>query len=457
MDLVTNLFKKPKVELSKIDPLNPEVFPDEIVQVILSYLSVPELLSATLVSKSWNEAIGSSDAFKKKVCIKLHLWVKDTPTPIKKSSRDYENIIMTDFEVDIASLKCCKDKNWRNVTLSLGKVSSQNSFLEIMNYFKSVRNLKILGTNIRKLNTHNRLVLEDLEHLTLSDVTLDLFDLFIAHQPSLKSLSLRFVITDVASPKTVAQAVVEFMNLNLQLRDLEVNFTVTNDLFMRNVAQEVKGSLKTLVIGLSETDQNTQTKIEEFLKSQGGSIENLKLVFHQKFPRRNRNDWGYWRHRNMRRQNNDEDDDEEDDNPDVESSENVMIILNAWNSLTAMKSLNLRFLQNSADLQLKQNPAFIRSLKPNSGVTSIYFQFMGVNILEAAIIAVLGLSPNVQHIYTTKLTPGIVKFAALHLKALRKLDCFGFEGACTECYAELINVESDVNKFIAIRDQCALG
>lgn len=312
-----------------------------------------------------------------------------------------------------------------------------------METFIAVRDLKILCTQISQLSGNPKILLPDLENLVLSDVTLDLFDMLIAKQPSLKSLAMRFVICDVKSPRRVGEALTEFLNLNGTLKNLEMNYVVVNDFFSVSVAPTIQTKLRNVTIGLNDTKPETRANIEEFLRSQGDSIEHLKLVVHQKFIRQESHQWRYW------------------DVPAMgvdRSSDDINIIYNVWNSMTSLTSLSIRFLQNSAELQ--DNPEtrqFMKTLKRNVNVTSLNLQFMNVEAPASIVINLMKLSPSLQSIYVTKLSSAVVRYAAINLKALRNLKCFSFSDECQQEYAQLKMSRDDVNKFIVISDRCALG
>lgn len=46
-----------ELSTSSTDPFNLDVFPEEIQEVILSFLPFPDLINATLVSRFWNIAV----------------------------------------------------------------------------------------------------------------------------------------------------------------------------------------------------------------------------------------------------------------------------------------------------------------------------------------------------------------------------------------------------------------
>lgn len=431
--------KQEVLKTSPEDPLNPEVFPAEIVDYILNYLAVTDLIEATLVSKLWNETIGSSTAFRNRVAIKLHAWNQEPPSAISSSKRSYEILFLSDFKVNSTKVLSLRDKNWRKVTLNIGKISSQKSFLKLMETFATVKELKILGTNIRELNTNKKLELPCLENLVLSDVTLDLFDVFIVHQPSLKTLSLRYVSCDILSPRRVGEAIVEFLSLNQQIKDLEMNHLVTTDLFLVNIGPKLQLKLRSLTIGLDDTSKTILGNIEEFLRSQADHLEHLKLVLHSKFIKKGPHEWGYW----------------QNEGEDERTSDDVSILFNVWNSMSALNSLSIRFLQNSSALE--DNRELMRTLKRSTSVTDLSIQFSNVNCPPSLATDLMKLSPNLKTIYVTKLTPAVVRYAAIHLTALRELKCLSFDGECQQELNELKTSRNDVNKFLFISDRCAFG
>lgn len=436
------LAKDDEPSTSDRDPMNLLVIPVEIRQLILSYLPVPDLLSASLVSKLWLESIGTSAAFKKSIIIKVHSWNNQAPPVVKDSVRDYENLSITDFEITSSILKGLRDKNWRRVTISIGTVSSQKSFIKLMQTFATVKHLKVLSTHISKLNSdHHPIELPDLEHLVLSDVTLDLFDVLIAKQPSLKSLSLRFVSCDIASPRRVGEALAEFFRHNEQLKDLEINYLVTNDLFLVDIAKDSKMKLRALTIGLDNTTSEARGHIEQFVQSQGENLELLKLVLHQKFIKNGPNEWGYWNH--------------DQENENEFNSDDIFILFNSWNSLVSLKTIVIRFLRNSTEIEVTRE--LLKTLKRNVTVTSLHVQFMNVTAPASIVLEIMKLSPNLHTLYVTKLTPAIVRYSASNLMALRNLQCFSFEGECQQEYDQLKAARKDVNNFIVIKDRCALG
>ena len=436
-------FNSKKAKSLAKDPFDLIVFPEEIKILILSFLPVKDLLNATLVSKSWNNMICCSPGFKKEIGVKIHPWSEE-PAMIGRSERCYEILSIADFKLQSRKFNYLRSHKWRHVTLNVGSIGSQNKFVNIMKIFRStVKNLKILSTNIAKLNRNPTIVLPELENLILSDVTLDLFDVLMVKQPSLKALSMRFVITDVKSPRSVGNALVQFLNLNDNLKDLEMNYIVTNDIFKADVATVIATKLKNVTIGLNETKSEVRENIEKFLQSQGGSIEHLKLILHQKFIRQENHQWRYWDEPEM---TNDSD------------SEDINIIYRSWNSMTALSSISIRFLRSSSELpDSLEIRDFMKTLNRNANITSLNLLFMNASAPSSVIINLMKLAPNLQSIYVTKLSSAAIRYAAINLKALRCLRCFGFSDDCLQEYNQLKESRDNINKFIVISDRCALG
>jgi len=229
------------------------------------------------------------------------------------------------------------------------------------------------------------------------------------------------------------------LTLNEQIKDLELNHLVTNDLFLVNIVPDLRLKLRSLTIGLDETPKAVRDNIEEFLRNQGGNLEHLKLVLHSKFIPKGPHEWGYW----------------QSDPENDRSSEDVGIIFNVWNCMTALKSLSIRFLQNSSPLE--DNRELMRTLKRNTSVTELSIQFSNVSCPPSLATDLMNLAPNLKTIYVTKLNPAVVRYAAIHLTVLRELRCLSFDGECQQELNELKTSRSDVNKLLSISDRCAFG
>lgn len=453
MNFLKRVSKKKKT-VSPMDPLNPEYLPIEIHDVILDYLSVPDLLSASLVSKLWYQQIGSSASFKRKVSLNIHSWdsfmVKDHGV-IAKSERCFEQFSIRTFKRPSGNIMASfKYKNWNKVTVNISQVESQRHLLKFMMPFvTSVKYLKMMNILIGELNTSEKIQLPALEHLVMSDITLDTFNLFITNFPFLKTVCLRYITADILSPETVAEALIAFLDSNEHIKELELHYDVTNNLFI--LPSELCLKLKALTVGLDAISDNVRTNLESFIKFQGVTIERFKMICHQKFERKLQNQWNNeWdelvelggRHHPNRGHT-------------VMPINEILMIYNIWNDLSGMKFFAIRFLKDlqSADIDYE----LVRTIRVNTNITSFYVQFMNCNIDLNMLLPLIKCSPGIETLYITKLTKVVVQFAALNLRALRKLRCFSMENGCQQEYNTMKAERRDINNFIDIIDRCAYG
>ena len=108
---------------------------DDIMEIILDYLPVKDLLNASLVSKEWLEYIGKSAAFRKKIVINSNFYTE----PVISGKRKYESLNIRQHEMTKMVTKLIKNNEWHTVYFNVQKVSSQKNFVEIIEKFNEVR------------------------------------------------------------------------------------------------------------------------------------------------------------------------------------------------------------------------------------------------------------------------------------------------------------------------------
>lgn len=410
------------------------VFPEEINEIIWDYLPVVDLLNATLTCKSWNYEIGNSDSFKKRIVINISDLEKEKPIfKLSKSNRAYEIINIRRYRKPSDLHNLC-EKEWKKVFFNIAKFKSQKKFTEVLSEnFSFVKDLKVMNVSIKELSKNVSLSLPNLEHLVFSDISLDVFDIFIENQPKLKSLSMRFVYKDLGHESTVGGQLEKFLQVNKNIKHLEIYEDITNDFLTRDISQRLKLNLKSLAIGLSNTSDEVRGNVIRFLKSEGDTLHDLRIIFHQKCNRHDGHQWGYWG-----RQEEEE----------MENSSDLMIVVNAWNDLKALQKLTLRFLKSSEDFEIDRK--ILKSLQPNSNVTETMIKHINCELPFDAIQNILKYSPSINAIYVTKLNPRILRFLVLNFTLLRLIKFSMEEGDCKKEYEEMIATKKCDNKFIKL-------
>ena len=409
------------------------VFPHEINEIIWDYLSKKDLLNATLTCKSWNEAIGQSDSFKKRIIVNVSNFEREKQIfKFNKSSREYEIVNIRQYRKP-SDLNHLRFKEWNKVFFNIAKIKSQSKFIEVITEnFPLVRELKIMNVSIKELSKNANISLPNLERLTFSDISLDVLDIFITHHPCLKALSLRFIYKDLGHESTVGGQIKKFLQINKQIREMEMYEDVSNDFLKSSVGVELK--LKTLVVGLNESSHEAQENLIDFLKSQGNSLQNLTFFFHQKVERQEGHRWGYWEPRN--------------DEEETKNSLDLMTILKAWNELKILEKLTLRFLKNSEDFEMDES--FLKTLQANHNIQEINLKHINCQLPWENLQTILKLAPSVRKVYVSKINSRIFRFLATKFKLLRKIEFAMEDGDCKKEYEEMIAEKKCDNKLIVI-------
>lgn len=413
------------------------VFPEEINEIVWDYLPTKDLLNATLTSKLWNDVIGKSATFKKRIVINVSDLEKDKPIiKLNRSNRSYETINIRRVRKP-SDLSHLGEQEWKKVFFNVAKLKTQKKFVEVMiENFPLVKDLKIMNVSIKELSKNATISLPNLEHLVFSDISLDVFDIFINTHPKLKSLSMRFVYKDLGHESTVGGQLEKFLNLNKKVQHLEIYEDITNDFFTQDISQRTKLNLKSLAIGMSNTSDDVRENLVKFLKSEGDTLYDLRIVFCQRNERQEGHHWGYWA--------------QEEENT-RESADDLMVLVNSWNHLKTLEKLTLRFLKSSDAFEIDRN--ILKTLQPNSNIKEISIKHINCELPIDAIQNILKYAPSIQSLYISKLTLRIFRFLALNFSLLRDVKYSIEEGDCKKEYGEMIAANKCDNKFIKLSQE----
>jgi hypothetical protein len=383
--------------------------------------------------------IGKSDSYKKRIVINISDLEKEKAIfKLRRSSRSYEiiNIRRNRIPTDLNNLG---EMEWKKVFFNVAKLKSQKKFVDTMTEnFSMVKDLKIMNVSIKELSKNATLSLPVLEHLAFSDISLDVFDIFINNHPKLNALSLRFIYKDLGHESTVGGQLEKFLQLNKKVKHLEIFEDVANDFLSQDISQRLKLNLKSLGIGLSHTTDEVRDNFTKFLKSEGDTLQDLRIIFHQRFERQEGHRWNYWEHQ------------EEETN----QSTDLMAIVNAWNDLKALEKLTLRFLKNSEDFEIDRN--ILKTLQANTNIKEAYVKHINCNLPIDAIQNILKYAPSIHTLYISQLTPRMLRFLAMNFTLLRAIKYASEEGDCKKEYEDMIAANKCDNKFIKL-SQAYLG
>jgi hypothetical protein len=404
------------------DPFDEYFLPEEIQEEVLSFLQLNDFKNATLVSKKWNEKISATRAFAKKVGISI----KTTEYPKLSSLRKYENIKIRQFELK-SSLKYFLENNqWKFVFLNFSKVSSQEKFVYVIKRLKHVKELKVYNVLITKLKKHEKLSFQHLENLIFSDVALDLLEIFLAKQPSLIGLSLAYINCDILHPIGVRKTLIELLNFNNHLRELYLNYDVTNVLFQEEINSLTSLNLTNLSIGFDSkndvANSHARLNIEYFLKSQK-ELRVLQMSFQQKIltSTRSRRELHWFLRDEFERSN-------------LQEATDISILFNVWNEMDMLIHLTLRFVENCTFDQFDMK--IVKNCRPNLIIKTVEIKHMNRSYPHLIIEALLKLTPNLHTLYVSKLTRIWIDFASKNLIFLKKIKYCAIEEDlnCKEYY-----------------------
>jgi len=412
-------------------------FYDDIMEMILDYLPVKDLLNASLVSKEWLEYIGKSAVFRKKVMINSYFY----SNPLISSIRTYESLNIRQHEMNSTILKLIKDYEWRTVFFTVKNILSQKHFTEIIQNMQHVRDLKIMNLNITKLNDHKKLSLPKLEKLFLKDVAVDTFDTFLSNHPVLKTLSLRYVSDSILNKRTVREYVIEFLTLNSQVRQLDLYTDVINELFKSEVTQIMSLKLKSISLHLCDEENAVIWRnIEDFLKSHENSLEELNFFFRKRLIEIRKYEYSVYK--SYMEDENAAAEEERD-----EKCNDISILFNVWNNLSSLKKLTLRFFVNFVE-----NHEFLlsfKNLRPNNSIKILNIKHIGCTIPVKTVEKIIQLCPNLNSLYISNLNPSVINFCSQNLRLLKSIKYSVEENDAIKVYDTTIKLANDdCNKLI---------
>ena len=409
----------------------------DVLEKILDFLNVHDLLEASIVCKNWYDTIGASDTFKKKACVSIHRWNRSRDVNLMtESTRDYQKYSISDQEMGFEML-FLGTKNWKKVVINL-TFPWLSYFYRYLAYFTpTVRELKLINSIIVTDDCDDKkvLVLPCLEKLFLIDVSVLVLNSFMGTHEKLKSLHLQNIRNHKEGSE--GNAIRSFLKLNNSLKDLVLHADVTNNVFTEDIAHSFNFELKSLTLCLDEEKAplNGQLHIIKFLQSQGRSLETLKLVFNQRVIHQNHQMfWG--RQQNCM--------------TEVLEWRDFSIVSLAWNKLTALKKLALRFTKNSKDkeeVEIEKTMVMV----PNLSINEIVIQSAGCkNVPWRLLKYVLQACPNAEKVFISYLTKDVLQFIAVKMLKVQKLCCELMENGTGVFFDELKVLQTGVNKTIVI-------
>ena len=424
-------------EIVQGDPIN---LPPEMREEIFNYLSRRELLDACLVSSTWNELIGSSDAFKKKVSIAIHPWSRKKPKKpkyINNSIRSYDNFSISNFEAG-PEVIFLSSKVWKRASIQIEIFPSKADYIKYLKFFsENIRDLKILSTHIATTDSIEKLTLPYLEVLEFSSVPVMAVEPFVSCHNKLKSLYLKYMYESPFNAELMTSTLIKLFELNNTIKDLELHADVSNELFKKDISDNVNFQLKTLTLCSDydrARDDVIQDNILKFIKSQANSVEHLKFVFRHHPEHNQANHWFV----NPRGRSNPE-------------GKDFLMVIKMWNDMKKLKKLAIRFMK--ACEITEEEPELLKNMLPNINIIELHIQFDKYNedLPWKYLKAIIKASPNVEVIKIRHLSSDLLSFLALNLIKLKLVNCDTFDNGALNYYDLMKTSEKKLNSFIVIK------
>lgn len=262
-----------------MDPL--VFFPSNVSDCILQHLEASEIISATEVSRAWEEVIGSS--FSAMMKLKLVITYKSSSNQapeLLESLRKYQHLVLDSPSVpldDIIAVMSAPPRKWKSIRLQCVHFESPIQFYEFMGIVEPT--VEEVFVKEVKFKFHQELDLDDFQHLSFPKLKTLILELSSIHKVftscrSLTSLDVNY--WDSEATPTVRQ----IMANNDHLKYLKVTTNLLPPLFDDYVAPHNRLQLTTFIAKdwpwIINSKPNEKCFIS-FLESQKKSLETIIL------------------------------------------------------------------------------------------------------------------------------------------------------------------------------------
>ena len=233
---------------------------------------LPNQLSENILNNGLREVYLSSSSSKS--------WFKATLNAKQLMMRTW--ISLSDLNKEEINKYMNISKEYRNMTIFCLKDCQSEIYLNLIKKFSS----SIVTLHIKHLFLNNNqdveeIILPNLINLNIEFVSQNIIKKFLAANPSIKSLSLKY--------STSCNEVFEFLNDNEELLILEISDHIFEDMFEENITNQFNFKLQKLMVTECRTDSHLDN-FAEFLKSQdelntigvsARETETIKFIFEQ--------------------------------------------------------------------------------------------------------------------------------------------------------------------------------
>lgn len=218
------------------------------------HLTVDEILTISLVSKAWNQAVGNSREAMKKIWLnvgdRFNEPKKEDLKAFRVSERNYQNFKISEIENGLQILLFPK-RHWKRAKIDIQSFTTYKDYINLLNIFnESIVELDIFDMDIERVD--NEILYESfpfphLEILRVGFVTSNCLKAFIQHLPKLYKVQLES-ITDqgMREDESASELMVKFLKFQTKLTNLSLSADLFVDFIKHN--ETLKFSLTHLLI-----------------------------------------------------------------------------------------------------------------------------------------------------------------------------------------------------------------
>lgn len=372
----------------------------DVFDLIFQHFNAKDVIRSSLVSKSFYEIVGSSHFCMKQLWLEIENPSKQLTT-LERSQRKYENLrIYPDARSELSSvLKKFRPKVVR-VSDDQGDPIKHDFYFELMHSMApTLVDLHLGETESVQSRRLRSIDFPQLKELHCTAVNRNAFSVFLGSNPQLENVSLAFntgISIEFLVPTNIVH---EFLQRNSQIKRLimsEIDCAFQSDL-TENVALDLESFAFSKTSG--KFSERVVDNLVQFIEAQS-NLQSLKVrcLYDQEL-------------------------------------------------LTRIWSLRFKRLF-IMDLNPKGSPA-IQNLSPNDFVEEIDFYLNS----SCHILKFLQASPNLTSFKLRQLSRHIMRFSALNLRNLKRIQFQSLENGVESHYEDLKNLDGDdVNRGIKLEE-----
>jgi hypothetical protein len=385
-----------------------ELLPAEIKQIIFDFLSVPDLLNLCSVCKPFNEFIGQSHDYMKKIWIKFYTFKMKDLESLAESSRNYEKLKVNRVK-DFEHFKFLTDlgQSWKKVLIyncEIKRVEILYNFIE--SFSDTIEELEI--SDVETLNNDHRICpikFPSLKRVHFRNVPSTAIEAFLGHNKNLESAAFD-IAQEIDGKMPLDQIIHNFLDYNQKLKHLQLGPHYIKSFFDReNIEMKFEFKLEKLMLKfpiIRDESLDIEANVCEFLKNQPKIDWILFLEL-----------------------------------------QNEAILCTAWNNVKSLNHLTFVGLEGLFDEDMDL------AVEPNFNI--IHLELLSRKLLLSQLRKLFVAAPNLETLHVHTLTRYVMEFTAKNHQNIRQLTYETHDEEVFDIYEQLKASAVDVNRNIELK------